>query len=141
MIHMVCGFVFSDDYVRVVLVHKKRPRWQAGRWNGVGGHVQEGESVREAMVREFEEETGVEVPLEEWTQTVQLIVDEKVVVHVFFAVHHKAAYAVKTMTDEEIMLWPSHHLPGDALESLRWLIPLQKAKINWPLRIETGEPG
>jgi 8-oxo-dGTP diphosphatase len=31
----------------------------AGLWNGVGGHVREGESIRAAALREIEEETGL----------------------------------------------------------------------------------
>jgi 8-oxo-dGTP diphosphatase len=33
----------------------------AGRWNGVGGHVEPGESIAESARRELREETGLEV--------------------------------------------------------------------------------
>jgi 8-oxo-dGTP diphosphatase len=34
----------------------------AGRWNGVGGHVEAGEGVRAAARRELREEAGIDVP-------------------------------------------------------------------------------
>lgn len=52
----VVGFLWIGD--SVVLIRKNRPEWQAGKWNGVGGKVEPGETAEEAMVREFEEETG-----------------------------------------------------------------------------------
>jgi 8-oxo-dGTP pyrophosphatase MutT (NUDIX family) len=60
----VAGFLFSPDFRDVVLVLKNRPAFQAGLYNAVGGKVEEGEIRHAAMVREFREETGMNVP--EW---------------------------------------------------------------------------
>lgn len=54
----VCGFLFHRG--AVLLVEKKAPEWQAGLWNGVGGKVEKDETVQQAIVREFHEETGLE---------------------------------------------------------------------------------
>ena len=54
----VLGFCFSSDHSKVVLIEKNRPDWQAGRLNGIGGHVEEGETPFEAMRREFREEAN-----------------------------------------------------------------------------------
>jgi 8-oxo-dGTP diphosphatase len=61
----VLGFAF-DRHGAVALVEKKRPIWQRGLWNGVGGHVERKETHLAAMVREFKEETGMDVPAKEW---------------------------------------------------------------------------
>ena len=58
----VCGFCFDEERECVVLIEKSQPAWQAGRLNGVGGKVEPGESVADAMTREFEEEAGVRLP-------------------------------------------------------------------------------
>lgn len=42
----------------ILILYKDRPRWQAGRINLPGGHVEPGETPVVAAIRELEEETG-----------------------------------------------------------------------------------
>jgi 8-oxo-dGTP diphosphatase / 2-hydroxy-dATP diphosphatase len=49
-------FLRQDD--QVLLAMKKRG-FGEGRWNGVGGKVEDGETIEAAMIREAEEEIGV----------------------------------------------------------------------------------
>ena len=42
MERMVVGFAFTEDRRSVILIRKNRPEWQAGRLNGVGGHIEPG---------------------------------------------------------------------------------------------------
>jgi 8-oxo-dGTP diphosphatase len=58
----VLGFCFNQSLNKVVLIRKRKPEWQSGRLNGVGGHVEPGETTLAAMVREFREETGWQDP-------------------------------------------------------------------------------
>jgi len=51
-------FLLHDD--AVLMLHRRFPPNQ-GLWNGVGGHIEPGETPREAAVREIEEETGYQV--------------------------------------------------------------------------------
>ena len=46
----------KDD--QILLAMKKRG-FGAGKWNGVGGKIEQGESVEDALVRECQEEIGV----------------------------------------------------------------------------------
>lgn len=62
----VIGFMFSSDMRFVVLIRKARPEWQRGKLNGIGGHIENGETGWTAMVREFEEETGCRTKKEDW---------------------------------------------------------------------------
>jgi hypothetical protein len=39
VVEYVVGFAFDTDG-RVALIRKNRPEWQAGRLNGIGGHVE-----------------------------------------------------------------------------------------------------
>ena len=57
----VAGLAFSTDGGSVLLVEKLKPAWMRGLLNGIGGKVEPGEDGDRAMVREFREETGIEV--------------------------------------------------------------------------------
>jgi 8-oxo-dGTP pyrophosphatase MutT (NUDIX family) len=46
---------------REILLGMKKARFGAGKYNGFGGKVEEGESIAGATVREMREETGVRV--------------------------------------------------------------------------------
>ena len=39
------GFIFTPALDKVLLVHKISPEWQAGKINGVGGKIEEGELI------------------------------------------------------------------------------------------------
>jgi 8-oxo-dGTP diphosphatase len=64
MRYMVLGFAIDERTKQVLLIRKNRPEWQAGKLNGIGGHLEacDRNSSRDAMVREFKEETGIATP-------------------------------------------------------------------------------
>lgn len=64
MTRYVVGFIFSKDKNQVLLIRKDRPHWQVGKFNGVGGKVEEKETIIEAMKRECFEESGL--TLDNW---------------------------------------------------------------------------
>jgi 8-oxo-dGTP pyrophosphatase MutT (NUDIX family) len=121
----VLGFAFTFDG-RVALIRKNRPEWQAGRLNGIGGHVSDVESHISAMAREFYEETGTHIPQELWTYR-GLMRGEDWVVHVFATVHADVE-GVTTVTDETVeLLDDSDDLINDSsftIENVRALIEL-----------------
>jgi 8-oxo-dGTP diphosphatase len=53
-------FGFRDRRVLLQRVPPGRGAW-AGLWNGIGGHVERGESAGQAARREFREETGLDL--------------------------------------------------------------------------------
>lgn len=52
---------YIEDDDRYLMLHrvKKKQDINAGKWIGVGGHFQEGESPEECLLREVKEETGL----------------------------------------------------------------------------------
>ena len=78
----VIGFMFTNDWKDVLLIRKNRPAWQAGKLNGVGGHIEPGEEPIQAMVREFKEETGLTTTNKDWTQML-IVTNQDYQIYVF----------------------------------------------------------
>jgi 8-oxo-dGTP diphosphatase len=146
----VVGFVFCGD--EVLLIRKARPTWQAGRLNGVGGHIEAGETPEQAMVREFEEETGWRI--EGWEHFVTLTGDDsdadrqaaggtKFGVWFFSTqVVPEQIPAVNIVTDEPTAWFKVTALPDEVLPNLRWLVPLayHAHRYDWPLLVTERTP-
>src|SRR3989344_8174436 len=56
---IVTNLCIVHQHTRVLLGMKKR-RFGAGRWNGYGGKVMEGETIEESLLRELKEEAGID---------------------------------------------------------------------------------
>jgi 8-oxo-dGTP diphosphatase len=119
----VCGFALSYDGQKVALIRKNRPEWQAGKLNGIGGHVEDREDPYPAMVREFQEETG------------QLVMgwERFVVMHFPGARIHfyrarcspETLDSLQSLTDEEVFVLPVEGLRvQEVIPNLHWLVPL-----------------
>lgn len=104
----VLGFAFNSSLTRVALIQKNRPEWQKGKLNGIGGHVEDGETAIEAMVREFREECGIVTNENDWTNFLTME-GEDFIVHVYKIVT-KDVWAVKTLTDEIIDLYDVRYI-------------------------------
>jgi len=115
----VVGFLFDGD--RVLLIRKERPAWQAGRLNGVGGHIEEGESPHEAMTREFREEAGLET--DEWVGYARLHRPGDYEVF-FFVARRKEGEEVSQKTEEGLEWHVASSLPDDVIPNLKWLVPM-----------------
>jgi 8-oxo-dGTP diphosphatase len=120
MTRYVLGFLFSEDMNQVVLILKNRPKWQAGLLNGVGGKVEENESLEQAMQREFKEETNVDI--DSWTGFAYMEGPDYTI-HCFSTVGDVSM--IETITDEPVMVIPIDRLHTMTIvHNLRWLIPL-----------------
>ena len=125
MIKYVLGFLIDNDRENVVLIKKSKPDWQKGKLNGVGGKIKKHETPSNAMVREFKEETGLEIT--NWKVFCILIKEND------YEVYCYKAFApidildkTKTMTDEVIYLVQiAEGLYNNlCITNLRWLLPL-----------------
>lgn len=122
MTRYVLGFMFDEQGRDVALITKAKPDWQRGLLNGIGGKVEEGEFSDDAIVREFEEETGVATRGVEWRNYVRLI-SKDFTVDVFKSFNTHFCYRVKTMTDEQVsVVQVKDILFLKTISNLPWLI-------------------
>jgi 8-oxo-dGTP diphosphatase len=138
----VAGFYFKGG--KVLLIQKKKPPWQYGRFNGVGGKVEDSDvSPREAMTREFREETGLPILPERWTCFARLsgIVKGSNPEEFFEVWWYRTSYLQgdkepKSITSEPVSFHSLSFLP-EVIPNLRWLLPMSDEcqKHTWPLDI------
>jgi len=116
----VAGLLYSDNGLRVSLILKNRPVWQAGFYNAIGGKIEPGETPLEAMKREFIEEAGVDIS---WNPRFSLQGPE-FTVHFFSCHDSEAMNHLRTCTDEVVDVFEVGRLPENMIPNLRWIIPM-----------------
>lgn len=126
----VVGFMFSHMRDCVALIRKQKPAWQRGKLNGIGGKIEPGEYARDAMVREFREETGYDTTPEQWERYVEMSGNNdggEGRFRVDFFVTVGDLSMLKSMETEKVELVYTkemHPMRGDVIENLPWLIAL-----------------
>ena len=131
MIRYVAGFLF-DQWGYVLLIEKKKPIWQKGLLNGIGGKIEPDESPIQAMIREFEEEAGFKVI--NWELFVKLYRLNEYEVNFFKA--QANIDSLESPTEEQLVKVPYNYLK-DCIPNLKWLIPLARdTSVKFPIYIE-----
>lgn len=124
----VLGFMFDEKFERVALIRKNRPAWQAGKLNGVGGHIEMGEGIFQAVAREFKEETGYQTKLDDWTYFAHMHgnnAEGHFTIDIFATVG--PLEELKDMTDERLALKQIRLVTiqdDEAVENIPWLVGL-----------------
>lgn len=137
MKHYVMGFAFTPNMQRVLLIKKKRPDWQAGKWNGIGGHIEPGESPKDAMMREFTEECGLRIPNRHWTHTLTIVSDVSTLFVFKTTCDLRGAYIAEDQEVNDFSVWK---LPDNAIDNLLWMVPMQLGVIGWPVFMYERQP-
>ncbi len=136
MKHYVMGFVFNESKTEVLLIEKKRPKWQAGHWNGIGGKIEQNEKPADAMQREMFEETGGQY------RSVHCLtfICPGGTVYVFKAVA-AGNILFRQEEDEQLKVWQLDELPFNMMANLKWIIPVCLSTIQFPLLVQQNTLG
>lgn len=122
--HYVLGLAFDLNKDHIVLIKKKKPSWQAGKLNGIGGKVEANEQPIDAICREFLEETGVKIPSENWIFQSRLL-GNRFAVDVF-RTFTDDVFKAKTITDEQVRVRPLSLdlISVRGVSNLAWLVAM-----------------
>jgi 8-oxo-dGTP diphosphatase len=131
MRHYTIGFVFNREMDRVLLVRKRRPEWQAGRWNGIGGKIEENETPLEAMIRETREEIGYHYV---WRHCLTFTCPGGTV-FVFRSTTLSNVIQYTQVEDEELLVFHVNELPSRIMSNLKWMIPVCLSNIQFPIMV------
>lgn len=121
------GFAFGTNQGEetVLLIRKTKPSWQAGKLNGVGGHIEDGETPIEAMVREFQEETGIQTARDDWRHYL-ILRGPKWEMHVYTTSKVDISQA-QTLTEELVVTTAvKRGLDAGCLDNVPWLVAAAK---------------
>ena len=123
------GFVFNGSLDKVLLMHKLKPEWQAGKLNGLGGKVEEGETALSCISREIQEESGLVIPCDQWKFIGELN-GEDWTTGVYGAIYHGPTEDAKSIEKEPINWFNPSTLPENIIPNLSWLVPLTIEKLK-----------
>ena len=125
----VVGFMFDKDMTNVALIRKRKPAWQAGLLNGIGGSIESGEIPVDAMRREFKEEAGVDVPVSDWRHFLSMsgINNDGSAFNVEFFYCFGVLWRIESKTKELIELHESRRIAfgdGGTVGNVPWAVAL-----------------
>ena len=133
----VAGILIEDD--RILLIeHTKNNRKY---WLVPGGGVDWGESAAEALIREFKEETGLDIEVEKFLFISETIAPDKQkhVINLYFKIKKAEDSSNIMKLGEEKILTDLRFIPEDEIKNIK-LYPNIKEKLIKLLNKENIEP-
>lgn len=138
MIEYVLIYAYRPDG-KITLVLKDRPASQKGKLNLVGGKIEPGEEPFFAAIREFKEETGLDIVSPQFSGMVSGV-DFKIYC---FSVKIEDKFEIKPMEGEtELVDWYDLSVISDSrlMKNLRVVIPLfNSGMTGWTIKDDLSQ--
>ena len=119
------SFLFTTDLKKVLLIEKKRPEWQKGFLNGIGGKVEGDENFVECIERETFEETNLKINYDNSYKGKLIGNNYVVVVYSTLVEENVIKENLKQTTDEKVKLYDINN-NLNLLSSVKYILPLCK---------------
>lgn len=101
MTKYVLGFLFNESG-EILLIMKNRPSFLKGTVNGVGGKVEADEDALGSLIREYREETGLDVSGATWINFASMIFEDADIE--CFCAHKYDFCEYQILTDEAVFI-------------------------------------
>lgn len=116
------GIVFNPDLTCTMLIQKNRPKWQEGRLNFPGGHIEENENSFDCVSREFKEECDVDISPSDWKYIGRIKNTNDYYVDILTAIVPDST-TPQSLTDETVRWYLCDRLPSNVISNIRWILP------------------
>ena len=133
----VAGILIEDDRILLIEQTKNNKKY----WLVPGGGVDWGESAAEALIREFKEETSLDIEVEKFLFISETIAPDKQkhVINLYFKIKKAENSSNIMKLGEEEMLTDLRFIPEDEIKNIK-LYPNIKEKLIKLLNKENIEP-
>ena len=122
LVPRVLCFVFAGDEVLLLRGAPDKKIW-AGRYNGLGGHVERGEGAWSAAAREIREEAGLQPRDLRLRGVITIDAGESAGIGLYVFSAETAGQPVRPSAEGALEWWPAAALPENIVEDLAVLIP------------------
>jgi 8-oxo-dGTP pyrophosphatase MutT (NUDIX family) len=127
----------------VLLIEKKKPAWQSGRYNLPGGKIEPNETIYSAASRELKEEAGIECPVDQ-IHVLGSIEGSDFIVYVCccnYDSSEKQNIAVSLTSEQVFWLpWSKAISHPKLINNLRLIIPLCQSNLTgWKILSENDK--
>lgn len=86
-VHIVAGIIFNQDQSQVFITKRPDDKHKGGFWEFPGGKVEVNESIEQAMIRELDEEIGIQVTQQSLFEHLEYDYPDKSLTFDFISVH------------------------------------------------------
>ena len=134
------AYLILEKEDNVLLLKRKNTGYEDGNYSLIAGHVEEGETFTETMLREVTEEAGVTVKKEDLKPfyiAQRKSTDKSERIDVFFTCSHWEG-EIKNMEPEkcsELKWFPKHELPNNIIEFIKEVLSTDETQFfgehNW----------
>lgn len=130
MTEYTLGFVFNISLAEVLLITRNKHAFHSHKANGLGGKIIIGESPKECIVREVNEESGIETKEDDW-KFMGIINGTSWKVWVF-ATTTKKQEQFPTISEGQVSWHNCKNLPNNIVSNLSWIVPFCIDKLSEP---------